>query len=77
MARLPKDSANVYVRGVTVFLRKLVFHVFSRAAVPRYKILVTFYQVVRVLPTMYDVEMPQEYCEPPPLCAISPVVSSY
>jgi hypothetical protein len=46
------------------FLRMAIEYGFSRAHVPKFKILITFYQVVAVLPDLYQLDMPQEYCKP-------------
>jgi hypothetical protein len=48
------------------FIVLLAVRVFERTAVPRFKILVTFYQVIVVLPSVYGTSMPTVYCEPSP-----------
>jgi hypothetical protein len=60
-------------------LNRMLSCVFSRAHVPKFKILITFYQVVAVLPDLYGLEMPPEYGEPRrhasaplPVCALTP-----
>jgi hypothetical protein len=63
-----KTSSLVVCLRRTVFYLTAFVVVFRRVAVPRFKILITFYQVVVVLPSIYGVDMSAEYCEslPPP-----------
>jgi hypothetical protein len=51
---------------IAIYLRRIVLYMLSRTVVPRLKIVITFYQIVVVLPSVYNVDMPPEYCERPP-----------
>jgi hypothetical protein len=56
------DNVKTTFHRVVVYLIKFI-RIFRRTAVPRCKILFTFYQVVVQMPRVYAVDMPTEYCE--------------
>jgi hypothetical protein len=73
--RISQAERNIEkaAKRITKLSRRILFYmavavgVFERTAVPRFKILITFYQVIVVLPNMYGTDMPTAYCELSPL----------
>jgi hypothetical protein len=52
----------------TCFSSQIISYVITRATLPKFKLLITFYQMVVALPDLYGVDLPLEYCKPPLLC---------
>jgi hypothetical protein len=64
-----KDTSRCQklLRKMILFV-KVVIKVMDRTATPRFKILIAFYQAVILLPDLYGIEMPSDYCEASPPC---------
>jgi hypothetical protein len=72
MRRCCRGKLKCGVQRATFLFSRAFFYAtvfvetFQRAAVPRFKIVITCYQVLVALPDVYGVDMPSEYCESSP-----------